>query len=71
MLSDAIRELSRTFQEFEHSGLQMAPEAVAAHRMIFRAWALEARNLEERLVNHAAFLPVDGAANVLPFRRPQ
>lgn len=71
MLSDAIRALARTFDEYQHTGLQMAPEAVEAHQMIFAAWALEARNMEERMAGHAAFLPIADASNVVPFRRDQ
>ena len=75
MLSDAIRELDRTFREYEHSGLQMSDEAVQAHRRIFKAWAIEAANMETRLDQlgpHVPFLPEQaGGATVIPFRRPQ
>lgn len=71
MLSDAIRDLARSFGEYEQSGRQMDDAAVTAHRMIFEAWAIEARNMECRLQQldpDAAFLP-PGGATVIPFRR--
>lgn len=75
MLSDAIRELARTFREYEHSGLQMSDEAVQAHGRIFKVWAIEAANMEMRLEQlgpHVPFLPqATSGATILPFRRPQ
>jgi len=71
MLSDSIREMRRNLQEYDHSGLEMSPEAVDAWALMLRSFETEARNLEERLasldaIGHVPVLPMDG--KVVPFR---
>lgn len=73
MLSDAIRQMIAVFREYEDTGIQMAPEVVAAHRQIFQAWRIEAANMEQRLDQlgpHVPVLPPVASENVVPFRRP-
>ncbi|MCX5497294.1 hypothetical protein OSH11_21535 [Kaistia dalseonensis] len=71
MLSDCIREMRRTFDEYRGSGVEMSPEGVEGHLLKLRALEIEARNMEERLAllaplrRHEPILP----ENVVPFRR--
>ena len=72
MVSEAIKELAARFGEYEHTGMQLAPEAVTAQVEILRALAIEVRLLEDRLEAVGALPPpVFAPANVIPFpRRP-
>ena len=49
MLSEAIEELEKTYSEYEATGLELAPQSVEHFVKIFQIWAMEARNLEERV----------------------
>ncbi|HWJ72379.1 MAG TPA: hypothetical protein VNX29_04355 [Kaistia sp.] len=73
MVSDTLKELADRFAEFEHSGLQMAPEAVLAHRLTLRALALEVRHLEQERAHFGPMPPplfAMAGGNIVPFRRP-
>lgn len=74
MLSDAIREMRRCLDEYRGGPVELAPEAVEAMLMTYRAWEIEARNMEERLEgvvalrHHAAILPLGGNVVAFPAR---
>lgn len=74
MLSDAIHEMRRCFEEYRGGPVELAPEAVEAMLMTYRAWQIEARNMEERLESlaaigqHAAILPPGGNVVAFPAR---
>lgn len=74
MVSDGLKAFIDTLGEFEHTGLEISPEGVVAMRMTLRGYALEIRNLEDRLAQlDALSAPIFAdrlATNVLPFRRP-
>ncbi|MBN8999701.1 MAG: hypothetical protein J0H54_09985 [Rhizobiales bacterium] len=72
MLSDSIREMRRTLDDYTHTGLQMAPEAVVAMALVLRSYETEARNMEERLDSVASLhQAVASGGNVVAFgRRP-
>ena len=50
MLSEKLRNLGDRLAEYEHAGLQLAPEGVAAIRAVLEACAEDARALEGREV---------------------
>lgn len=74
MLSDAIHEARRLLDEYRGGPVQLAPEAVEALLMTYRAWEIEARNMEGRLASvaalrtHAAILPPGGNVVAFPAR---
>lgn len=74
MLSDAINETRRCLDEYRGGPVELAPEAVEALLLTYRAWEIEARNMEERLEGvaalrpHAAILPAGGNVIAFPAR---
>ncbi len=74
MLSDAIHETRRLLDEYRGGPVELAPQAVEALLMTYRAWEIEARNMEERLESvaaighHAAILPPGGNVIAFPAR---
>ena len=74
MVSDGLKAFIDTLGEYAHTGMEISPEGVAAIRMTLRGYAIEVRNMEDRLAQlDALSAPIFAdrlAANVVPFRRP-